>query len=94
MQLGKSVPPRYTSCSIYYLPDEQQQYLTLNRIIISRDGKENHDAVVLNLAITNEQAQELLEAFETKPSSSGWFPNIQNIFGNGNMWASIITRSV
>lgn len=66
--LGKSTPNRYGRASIFYLPDEDDAYLSFENVFLENSGRGNEKttSIVHLFKIDKTTAQELMEKYKTK----------------------------
>ncbi|MCB0516406.1 MAG: hypothetical protein R2798_03605 [Chitinophagales bacterium] len=64
--LGKGTGLRHVKIHLFYLKDENKQYLTFEKIFMEGNGKENSSIIIDNLQIDNSDAKQLLEKYENK----------------------------
>lgn len=66
--LGKGTATRFTKLHVFYLKNEDKQYLTFERVFIAGHGKgeKNSHFVVYNFAINKADAEMILTEFENK----------------------------
>lgn len=67
-RLGKGAAFRYSKVHIFYLKDEENQYLTFENVFIEGrgKGKKESDIVINNFKLTKSDAEQILERFENK----------------------------
>ncbi|MFY0601406.1 MAG: hypothetical protein JXR03_17155 [Cyclobacteriaceae bacterium] len=70
--LSYGEPYRYSLISIYYLKDEQRQYLSAVNVHIGRDGKSDRTSIVHLLELETPIAEELIKKYGTK----NWFSQL------------------
>lgn len=65
-ELGLGKGDRFTKIYLYYLEDEQNQYIDFERVIIDREGKEDKDFIIENFRIEKETTKKILQTFSNK----------------------------
>ena len=73
--LGKGNGLRHSKVSIYYIKYEETQYMSVDRILIEKQGKGSKKVtpILANFAITPENAQTILETFGNKQNKQDVF---------------------
>jgi hypothetical protein len=64
--LGYGTASRYSKIHIFYLKDEESQYLSVEKIFIERKGNKNCDTLIDNFPIDTTTAKSILESFSFK----------------------------
>lgn len=66
--LGNGMGWRHSKIHLFFLPEETDQYLTIERIYIEDQGRgsTNREVVINNFRLTTEQAASIMERFKTK----------------------------
>ena len=64
---------RYTKIHLYYIPDEQKQYIDFERITIDRDNKKDIEPIITGLVLSTTIAKKILANFEHKQTKIDLF---------------------
>lgn len=65
-ELGYGTASRYSKIHVYFLKDEEIQYLTFEKIFIERKGNKNSDTLIENFIVDTNTAKSILDSFSHK----------------------------
>ena len=73
-RLGTGSAYRFTKIHVFYLESEKEQYLSFERVFFEErgKGKKNSEVIIKNLAIDNEAATNILNAFQHEKARTSW----------------------